>query len=140
MPRGVGDRARPPAGRRLRSRVRAASIDVRMTPHATPEPKPAPPSLAAGSEPAPGPARIDAEQVRPILPQLIDSLTDAVVVVDRSRRVVAANRRYLEAFGGRTGTLVGEFCLDVLGCPARDSDEAGCAGSDTREACAACAA
>jgi hypothetical protein len=63
------------------------------------------------------PARIDAEQVRPILPQLIDSLADAMVVVDRDRRVVAANRRYLEAFGATGQELIGSFCQDTLHCP-----------------------
>ena len=86
------------------------------------------------------PALIDDEQVRPILPQLIDSLTDAVVVVDRSRRVVAANRRYLEAFGARGQDLVGTFCQDSLHCPAIEPADAppGVAPRATAERCAAC--
>jgi hypothetical protein len=66
---------------------------------------------------APPGKTIDLEQLRPILPQLIDSLSDAVVVVDRAQRVVAANRRYLEAFGLNRADLVGSACKDVLHCP-----------------------
>ena len=40
--------------------------------------------------------QLDADALRPILPTVLDSLTDAIVVVDRERRVIAANRRYLE--------------------------------------------
>jgi len=69
------------------------------------------------SVPAAFPGRMDIEQVRHILPQMIDALSDAVVVVDRSQRVVAANRRYLEAFGNRRVDLVGTHCMDVLHCP-----------------------
>jgi len=60
---------------------------------------------------------MDLEQLRPILPQLVDSLSDAVMVVDRNQRVVAANRRYLEAFGSSRADLVGSACRDVLHCP-----------------------
>jgi PAS domain S-box-containing protein len=60
---------------------------------------------------------MDIEQVRHILPQLIDALSDAVVVVDRNQRVVAANRRYIETFGNRRAAVVGTHCLEVLHCP-----------------------
>ena len=59
---------------------------------------------------------LDIEQVRGILPQLIDALADAVLVVDRQHRVVAANRRYLETFGGTRPDLIGGLCNEVLGC------------------------
>ncbi len=80
------------------------------------------PDAASAPPHAPGtplpPGRtIDLEQLRPILPQLVDSLSDAVVVVDRSQRVVAANRRYLEAFGSSRADLVGSACREVLHCP-----------------------
>jgi PAS domain S-box-containing protein len=64
---------------------------------------------------------MDIEQVRHILPQLIDALSDAVVVVDLSQRIVAANRRYLEIFGDRRAGVVGTRCLDVLHCPEVDT-------------------
>jgi two-component system, NtrC family, sensor kinase len=70
-----------------------------------------------GSVPAPLPSRMDIEQVRHILPQLIDALSDAVVVVDRARSVVAANRRYLDAFGPGRAAVIGTPCTDVLRCP-----------------------
>jgi PAS domain S-box-containing protein len=62
-------------------------------------------------------ASIDWSAVLRILPQLIDSLTDAVIVTDREHRVVAANRRYLEVFGGleRTG-VAGVDCEDAVRC------------------------
>jgi two-component system NtrC family sensor kinase len=61
--------------------------------------------------------RFDEEQIRPILPNLIDSLGDAVVVVDRAHRVVAANRCYLESFGTGRADVVGMLCSEVLNCP-----------------------
>jgi PAS domain S-box-containing protein len=60
--------------------------------------------------------RADFAQLREILPTLIDALSDAVVVVDRERRMVAANRRYVEAFGVRTTDLVGLECHEALAC------------------------
>ncbi|HEY6866231.1 MAG TPA: ATP-binding protein [Candidatus Eisenbacteria bacterium] len=86
------------------------------------------------------PPRIDADQVRPILAQLIDSLADAMVVVDRSRRVVAANRRYLEAFGASGTDLTGSFCQDTLNCPALDAADGSAPATDGRPRCEACAA
>jgi len=85
------------------------------------------------------PDRIDAEQVRPILPQLIDSLSDALVVVDRHRRVVAANRRYVEAFGTRGPEIVGSFCQDSLRCPALEPVSVGGAAPGAFR-CQACSA
>jgi len=60
--------------------------------------------------------RADLTQLREILPTLIDALSDAVVVVDRSRRLVAANRRYLEAFGARQLQIVGAECHEAVNC------------------------
>jgi len=45
------------------------------------------------------PNRKELESIGPILAQIVDSLVDAVLVLDREQRVVAANRRYVEAFG-----------------------------------------
>ncbi|HEU5310321.1 MAG TPA: PAS domain-containing protein, partial [Candidatus Eisenbacteria bacterium] len=42
---------------------------------------------------------VDLGSIGPILAQIIDSLVDAVLVIDRTQHVVAANRRYVEAFG-----------------------------------------
>jgi PAS domain-containing protein len=69
------------------------------------------------SGPTPSPSRMDIEQVRHILPQLIDALSDAVVVVDRAQKVVAANRRYLDAFGPGRAAVIGTHCMEVLHCP-----------------------
>ncbi len=88
----------------------------------------------AHAQPAPIPAfpvRMDIEQVRHILPQLIDALSDAVVVVDRDQKVVAANRRYLDAFGDQRVAVIGTHCEDALHCP--DRPEAGMSGR-----CSAC--
>ena len=79
--------------------------------------------------------RIDLEQVQRILPQLIDALSDAVLVVDRSQRVLAANRRYVEVFGrGRDqASMAGCACGEAVGCPER-------ASIGDPEPCATCAA
>lgn len=62
-------------------------------------------------------ASIDWSAVLRILPQLIDSLTDAVIVTDREHRVVAANRRYLEVFGGLEPTgVAGIGCEEAVRC------------------------
>jgi PAS domain S-box-containing protein len=83
--------------------------------------------------PVPLPTRMDIEQVRHILPQLIDALSDAVVVVDRSQRIVAANRRYLETFGGHRESVVGTRCLDVLHCPDAEADGGRCSACEVLE-------
>ena len=77
-----------------------------------------------------GAARMDLESIGPILAQIVDSLVDAVLVIDRKRRVVAANRRYVEAFGTETWPRAGSTCSPDEACP-----ECGCA---TGEGCAAC--
>lgn len=78
--------------------------------------------------------RFDEEQVRAILPQLIDALSDAVVVVDRQHRLVAANARYLDAFGMQRADLVGSICSEVLHCPEDQAVDGGrCAACDTFE-------
>jgi two-component system, NtrC family, sensor kinase len=79
----------------------------------------------------PASRRFDETQVRAILPELIDALTDAVVVVDRDHRLVAANARYIESFGSRRPDMVGSLCHEVLNCP---EDQA--AGGPDR--CGAC--
>jgi two-component system, NtrC family, sensor kinase len=82
-----------------------------------PEPSAAPVEAAPAGAPSPEILeRADLRQLREILPTLIDSISDAVVVVDRERRLVAANRRYLEAFGVRRPELVGIECHEALAC------------------------
>jgi PAS domain S-box-containing protein len=72
-------------------------------------------------------ARVDIENVREILPALIDALSDAVLVVDSQRRVVAANRRYSEAFGLKRMDVVGSACNEALHCPeAREGEAVRC--------------
>jgi PAS domain S-box-containing protein len=69
--------------------------------------------------------RLDVEQIRQILPQLIDAITDAVVVVDAQHRVVAANRRFVEAFGFHRKDVIGSICHQSLNCPEADRVPAG---------------
>jgi len=74
--------------------------------------------------------RMDFNQVRDILPSLIDAISDAVLVIDRSRRVVAANRKYVETFGPIEESLVGRVCHDALNCPEADNGSGGCVACD----------
>lgn len=69
--------------------------------------------------------RIDLRSVAPLLPSLIDAIADAVVVIDVHRRVVAANRRYMEAFGTPDGQVAGEMCTEALHCPEANRLDAG---------------
>ena len=71
--------------------------------------------------------RLDFDQIRSILPALIDSLTDAVLVVDRNQQVVAANRRYVEAFGTLKARVQGSVCRDALHCPEPNGPRSVCA-------------
>jgi PAS domain S-box-containing protein len=75
--------------------------------------------------------RIDGAGIRDTLPQLIDALTDAVLVVDAEHRVVAANRRYLEVFGSKRQQITGARCGDAVLCPEAATLSDG-------EPCAAC--
>jgi PAS domain S-box-containing protein len=75
--------------------------------------------------------RIDVGAISHAFPQFIDALTDAVVMIDRNRRVVAANRRYIEAFGARSERLDGTICQDKHNSPELR-------GGETGERCAAC--
>jgi PAS domain S-box-containing protein len=61
--------------------------------------------------------RIDARGLGEIWPALMDSLSDAVVVIDHEWRVVAANQRYVDEFGTRRSRVVGGPCDEVLKCP-----------------------
>jgi PAS domain S-box-containing protein len=68
-------------------------------------------------DPQPSAMRIEGERIRDILPELIDAMADAVVVLDAQRRIVAANRRYVEAFGVSRPDVVGSLCQASLQCP-----------------------
>lgn len=83
------------------------------------------------SSPEPDRGRFDLGQIHPILPQLIDSLSDAVLVVDAQQRVVAANRRYIEVFGRAAVQVVGRVCDEVVDCPERSDGV-------SRDHCATC--
>ncbi len=72
------------------------------------------PERPSGSAPA---RFFDLPQVAAILPDFMDSLTDAVALVDTRQRVVAANRRYREAFGTLISSPAGQSCEHSLGCP-----------------------
>jgi PAS domain S-box-containing protein len=93
--------------------------------------KPSGPLLHVGGETS---RRVDLEGIREILPGLIDALADAVVVVDRDRRVVAANRRYVEVFGVKRVDVAGSACTDAVHCP-----EATLGGPERCTACEAIA-
>jgi PAS domain S-box-containing protein len=95
-------------------------------PLSEPDPPPSP------SDDSPQAYRVDIEQVRHILPQLIDALADAVLVVDAEHRVVAANRRYIQAFGLHRRDAVGVLCHEALHCPeaGKDANPSGCAACD----------
>lgn len=74
--------------------------------------------MATVRDPDPDPLlRLDVEQARQALPQFIDALTDAVLILDRDRQIVAANRRYVEVFGHLSPDLVGTTCTESLNCP-----------------------
>jgi two-component system, NtrC family, sensor kinase len=64
------------------------------------------------------------------LPQLLDAISDAVVVVDRAGQVVAANRRFSETFGAAGQELAG------LACPL--SGKCNSAGPSPSTRCIAC--
>ena len=83
------------------------------SPQAQPPRDAAPPAAPLSSELF---ARADLRQLREILPTLIDAISDAVVVVDRERRMVAANRRYVETFGVRQPELIGLECHEAVTC------------------------
>ena len=74
--------------------------------------------------------RMDSAAMLPLLPHLLDSLGDAVLVVDRYQHVVAANRRYLEAFGADRSQMAGESCRAAVHCPEAPGEPAA--------ACVAC--
>ncbi len=99
-----------------------------MTPQIRPVP-PAPDGAPHGAPDSSAPlagldvSRFDLEQVRQILPHLVDALTDAVVVVDREQRVIAANRRYVEEFGVKSGWALHGLCRETLQCPESRSGE-----------------
>jgi two-component system, NtrC family, sensor kinase len=81
------------------------------------------PSIPLSALSGAGEDRFDLEQVRQILPYLVDALSDAVVVVDDRQRVVAANRRYVEEFGVKSGWTLHGLCRDTLMCPESRSGE-----------------
>jgi len=81
--------------------------------------------------PLPSMARLDLQRVQPILPQLIDSLDEAVLVVDHEQRVVAANRRYVDVFGLGGAICDAERCPDrVLGGDSASEDTTHCGACD----------
>lgn len=106
------------SGRVRPSRAERAPTKKGAKPRRTPAPKAARATglrsaAPSGSVTTPSSERLDLQRVQPILPQLIDSLDEAVLVVDHEQRVVAANRRYVDIFG-----LGGPIC-DAQRCPDR---------------------
>ena len=86
----------------------------------------APPATGAG-KPSRGTGAWNIAGIRDLLPVLIDALADAIMVVDRERRIVATNRRYLEAFGDRRVDLVDTACTESVHCvDARSSEHPRC--------------
>ena len=107
------ERRRAPAKKGAKPRSASASKPLRAPS--------SPPSAAAASRvivasrgmTIPASERLDLQRVQPILPQLIDSLDEAVLVVDHEQRVVAAHPPYVAVFG-----LGGPVC-DAKRCPDR---------------------
>jgi len=95
-----------------------------------PESKPRPLPLIMPAEPSAA-ARYDVASLRDVLPSMIDALSDAIVVLDRERRVVAANRRYVQVFGVQGTRVAGLHCDSALRCPEVDFGA-------SPERCAAC--
>lgn len=69
-------------------------------------PRPVPPSLPAH----------DPQALREALPRLVEALSDAVVVLDREGRVVAANARFREGLGASAEALAGRACPRLGTC------------------------
>jgi signal transduction histidine kinase len=66
-----------------------------------------------------GAGRVDLARISSVLPQLIDSLGEAVLVVDATHRIVAANRRYAEVFHLNPHMRPGDPCSSIENCPER---------------------
>lgn len=60
------------------------------------------------------------------LPVLIEALSDAVVLLDRSGAVVAANRRFQDAFAGQQRAVPGMPCPRAGQCLPEQQPEQGC--------------
>jgi len=91
-----------------------------------------PPDPTDGMPPdrlAPRPV-LDLAALGDALPQLLDAISDAVVVVDPVGQVVAANRRFTETFGSAGRELAG------LGCPLAGKCHSN--GPSPRDRCLAC--
>ena len=69
--------------------------------------------------------RVDLSRISSVLPQLIDSLGEAVLVVDGTHRIVATNRRYAEVFGLGSQMRPGDPCSSIEHCPERLATPAG---------------
>jgi hypothetical protein len=93
------------------------------------------PFVPPPGEPAPVEAR-DAQRddvvlLRSVLPRLIEAMSDAVIVLDRRGLVVAANRRFSEAFGASGIAVAGRPCPRAGDC-LRDgsAEEKPCVGCE----------
>lgn len=75
-----------------------------------------PAGVAASSEPT----GAELGSLRDALPRLIDALSDAVVILDRRGLVVAANRRFGQAFGAQGPALTGRPCPRAGDCMPSD--------------------
>jgi PAS domain S-box-containing protein len=116
-------RRRATRGKPVKPRGKAAPRATRARPAAMVDPVRTPP--------IPATARLDLQRVQQILPQLIDSLDEAVLVVDHEQRVVAANRRYVDVFGLGGPVCDAERCPDrILGVDPGADDVAHCGACD----------
>ena len=91
--------------------------------------------MSGTSIPPPGSAMAGAQErrtddigpLRAVLPRLIEALSDAVVVLDRKGLVVAANRRFADAFGAAGAAVTGRPCPRAGEClPGVTETEAPC--------------
>ena len=62
------------------------------------------------------PPSFDSAPLSVALPRLIDAMSDAVVIVDRTGNVIAANRRFAEAFGLEGRPMDGAPCPRAGNC------------------------
>lgn len=83
-----------------------------------------------GAPPSAGP---NTDLVGDLLPALFEALPDAIVIVDRDRRVLAANRRHVETFGSRRVDLIGTACTDEAHDPEAKGGPPRCMVCDTLE-------
>lgn len=86
-----------------------------------------PPVNSARTGAGAGPSGAGLGPLQDVLPRLIEALSDAVVVLDHRGYVVAANRRFSDAFGGSGAAVPGRPCPRSGHCiPGQSTADAPC--------------